>query len=197
MVYRYRVQSTENPAARACSPMRRSCSSRHFSTSATACSAGSSSNRTPCFASRRRTSTCVASPAWSSPGTQRVAVPCIRCWRARTSITVSPSMWPSVSTPVTFGGGSTSENVDPRGDSGARKAALRSHAVCQRVSSSFGSNLVGSAGELTRCALRERRERRGRTGRAPRRRGAPCQPDRPRRWSRRAAGIRRGGDRPR
>ena len=63
------------------------------------------------LASRFSTTVCVAMPAWSSPGTQTTASPCIRRQRARTSWIATVSAWPMCSAPVTLGGGSTIANV--------------------------------------------------------------------------------------
>src|SRR3989339_1311533 len=51
----------------------------------------------------------VAMPAWSVPGTQQVAYPCIRLKRTRISWGVSSITCPIWRIPVTFGGGMTME----------------------------------------------------------------------------------------
>ncbi len=53
------------------------------------------------------TTACVAMPAWSVPGIQRVSYPCIRRHRMRISCSVLFSACPRWSAPVTFGGGMT------------------------------------------------------------------------------------------
>ena len=64
----------------------------------------------PSAASWRSTTTCVAMPAWSVPGTQRVLKRSMRFMRTMTSCRVMSSAWPMCSEPVTFGGGMTIEN---------------------------------------------------------------------------------------
>jgi hypothetical protein len=59
----------------------------------------------PSFASSFSMTFCVAIPAWSSPGSQSVGSPCIRCHRTSASVIASSSPCPRCSSPVTFGGG--------------------------------------------------------------------------------------------
>src|SRR5437899_830300 len=65
----------------------------------------------PSSASCLDTTIWVAMPAWSVPGSHSVLSPIIRCQRTVTSISVCSSICPMCSTPVTFGGGITSENT--------------------------------------------------------------------------------------
>ena len=65
----------------------------------------------PSAASWRSTTTCVAMPAWSVPGTQSALKPSIRFIRTRTSWSVMSRPWPMCKDPVTFGGGITIENA--------------------------------------------------------------------------------------
>ena len=62
-------------------------------------------------ASLRSTTICVAMPAWSVPGSQRVTRPHMRFQRVVTSISVCSSMCPMWSEPVTLGGGMTRANT--------------------------------------------------------------------------------------
>ncbi len=90
------------------SPRRASAHSRQSATNA---SRPRSWRDWPVLSFRSRSTTiCVAMPAWSTPGTQRTARPCMRRQRQRTSSSVRPSAWPTCSRPVTFGGGITIVN---------------------------------------------------------------------------------------
>src|SRR5712692_8326678 len=79
------------------------------------------------------------------PGSQSTSKPCIRARRARISWIVLLRTWPSVSTPVTFGGGMTIEKAgfDERG------LASKSRCSIQRAyhfgSTDFGSYVLGSS----------------------------------------------------
>ena len=75
----------------------------------------------PSAVSWRSTTYCVAMPAWSVPGTQRVLKPSMRFIRTSTSWRVLLSAWPMWSEPVTFGGGITTLNASPGAAGFARK----------------------------------------------------------------------------
>src|SRR6266436_5431114 len=79
------------------------------------------------------------------PGSQSTSKPCIRARRARISWIVLLSTCPSVSTPVTLGGGITIENGG-FGDFGpATKSRLSIHRSYHFGSTEFGSYLLGSS----------------------------------------------------
>src|SRR5213078_296692 len=110
---------------------------------------------------------CVPIPARSTPGSQRTSNPCIRARRARMSWMELFNTWPSVSTPVMFGGGITIENGGFDGFGFATKSRCSIHRWYHVGSTDFGSYLFGSsamainhpkAGRLCkcRCALHER-----------------------------------------
>ena len=61
----------------------------------------------PSFASCLSTTFCVAIPAWSVPGTQRVGTPVILLYLMIISCRLLFKAWPMWRTPVTFGGGMT------------------------------------------------------------------------------------------
>src|SRR6185295_19137742 len=63
----------------------------------------------------------------------------MRCQRTVTSISVCSSMWPMCSTPVTLGGGMTSENTRPPAWVEARKMPESIHHCAQCGSNRWGT----------------------------------------------------------
>src|ERR1017187_3358045 len=95
----------------------------------------------------RSTTICVAIPAWSTPGTQSTARPCILLQRQRTSSSVRPRACPTCSRPVTCGGGITSVYGTASGPAASgRKNPASSWARYQRISKEAGSKFLPSSG---------------------------------------------------
>ena len=67
----------------------------------------SSRRSMPSSRSLRSTTTCVAMPAWSMPGSHRASKPCMRARRISVSSMPRPRAWPTCRRPVTLGGGIT------------------------------------------------------------------------------------------
>src|ERR1017187_6795922 len=97
----------------------------------------------------RSTTICVAIPAWSTPGTQSTARPCILRQRQSTSSSVRPRACPTCRRPVTFGGGITSEYGTASGPAASgRKNPASSWARYQRISNEAGSKVLSSSGRV-------------------------------------------------
>ncbi len=115
IVNRSRDQSQDAPRRLSWLTMVPPDSSFHSQTLATKSSRPMSARLTPCSASCRSTTICVAMPAWSVPGCHSVSKPRIRCQRTRMSWSVLFSAWPMCSEPVTLGGGMTMVKVSAPG----------------------------------------------------------------------------------
>ena len=109
IVNRVRSQSQLAPSFFNCSRMMPPCSRVHSHACSRNASRLRSALRMPCSRNRRTTVASVAREAWSVPGTQHAFLPCIRARRTSTSWMVLLSMWPMCSTPVTLGGGITTQ----------------------------------------------------------------------------------------
>ena len=97
----------------------------------------------------RSTTICVAIPAWSTPGTQSTARPCILRQRQSMSSSVRPRACPTCRRPVTFGGGITSEYGTASGPAASgRKNPASSWARYQRISNEAGSKVLSSSGRV-------------------------------------------------
>src|SRR5450759_3672341 len=97
----------------------------------------------------RSTTICVAMPAWSTPGTQSTARPCILRQRQSTSSSVRPRACPTCRRPVTFGGGITSVYGTASGPAASgRKNPASSWARYQRISNEAGSKFLPSSGRV-------------------------------------------------
>ena len=94
----------------------------------------------PFLAISRSVTICVAIPAWSVPGCQRVSSPFIRCQRTRISCSVLLKAWPMCKLPVTFGGGIITEKA------GCPGLALAPAAKALASSQSFEIRASASAG---------------------------------------------------
>lgn len=91
-------------------------------------------------------STWVAMPAWSVPGSHRVGLLHIRAYRVMMSCSVTNIAWPMCSLPVTFGGGMDMENGLPVADSSGWNLPL-----CSHLSAMNGSIQVDVTARLQRC----------------------------------------------
>ena len=117
IVNRSRDQSTLLPSLLSCVQMRlpywpfqaQTCS-RNFSLPKSCLETGGD-----CLASIFSTTDCVAIPAWSVPGTYKVASPRMRCHRVRQSSIAAVRACPKCKEPVTFGGGITITNFSSAG----------------------------------------------------------------------------------
>ena len=109
MVKRSRDQSQDAPRRLSCRMMVPPDSSFQRQTRSTNASRPRSSLVLPSAASWRSTTTWVAMPAWSVPGTHSALKPSMGFIRISTSCSVLFSAWPMWREPVTLGGGMTIE----------------------------------------------------------------------------------------
>ncbi len=108
IVKRRRDQSHEQPSFLSCSMIVPPCFSFHCQMRASRPSRPTSWRvLRSSFQSAFSTTPCVATPAWSVPGTHSASRPRMRQKRMITSWSVLLSAWPMCRTPVTFGGGMT------------------------------------------------------------------------------------------
>mmetsp|Transcript_8051 Transcript_8051/g.30171 ORF Transcript_8051/g.30171 Transcript_8051/m.30171 type:complete len:227 (+) Transcript_8051:2536-3216(+) len=97
----------------------------------------------PSLSKARSTTSCVAIPAWSEPGSHRVGRPRMRATRAMTSCRVTNMACPMCSAPVTFGGGIAMQNGSPVAFGSGWKHPRDSHQSYSRVSVSPCSKFLG------------------------------------------------------
>ena len=142
-VNRSRDQSHDAPSRRICPAMRPPYSSFHSHVLFSNASRPMPSRVKPSASSARSTTSCVAMPAWSEPGSHSVGRPRMRATRAITSCRVTNMAWPMCSAPVTLGGGMAMQNGSPTAFGSGTKQPRSSHHWYRRSSVSPCSKFLG------------------------------------------------------